>query len=63
MSEPRSIWFKKQIFGKWRRDDGELKIHVTEQEMFDEILKLSRAGATVKIWGVTHTRMVEVIIP
>ena len=60
---PRHIWFKKQMFGKWRRDDGELKIHVSEQEMYDEILKLSRAGATVKIWGVTYTRMVEVIVP
>jgi hypothetical protein len=63
MSEEKVIWFKKQMLGKWRRDDGELKILVTEEEMNDEILKLSRVGCTVKIWGVTHTRMVEVIFP
>lgn len=63
MSEPRVIWFKKQLEGKWRRDDGPVKRLVSEQEMNDEVLKLSQAGATVKIWGVTHTRMIEVIIP
>lgn len=56
-----TITFKKQQLGKWRRDDGELKKHVNEESMFREITKLVDDGWKVKMHGVTHTRMIEVV--
>lgn len=56
-----TITFKKQKLGKWRRDDGELKKHVNEEAMYNEISKLVNDGWRVKMHGVTHTRLIEVI--
>jgi hypothetical protein len=56
----RVIWFKKQLLGQWRRDDGESKKQVNEETMFREIEKLVNDGWTVETHGVTHTRMFEV---
>lgn len=56
----RVIFFKKQLLGKWRRDDGEAKKHVNEESMFREIEKLVNDGWTVSMHGETHTRMIEV---
>jgi hypothetical protein len=56
----RTIIFKKQMLGKWRRDDGEFKKHVSEEAMFREIAKLINDGWRVKLDGVTHIRQVEV---
>lgn len=56
----RVIWFKKQLLGQWRRDDGEQKKHVNEESMFKEIEKLVNDGWTVETHGATHTRMFEV---
>ena len=55
-----TIWFKKQQLGKWRRDDGESKMLVSEEAMFREIGKLSKDGWKVVRHGITHTRMYEV---
>ena len=55
----QSIIFKKQMLGKWRRDDGESKKHVNEESMFREIQKLINDGWVVRIHGVTHTREIE----
>ena len=55
-----SIWFKKQRLGKWRRDDGESKKHVSEEAMFREIGNLVNNGWVVVPHGVTHTRAYEV---
>lgn len=54
----RQIFFKKQRLGKWRRDDGECKFHVTEETMFREIGKLVRDGWKVEMHGVTHLRAI-----
>jgi hypothetical protein len=54
------IWFKKQLLGQWRRDDGEQKKQVNEETMFREIEKLVNDGWTVETHGATHTRMFEV---
>ena len=55
-----SILFKKQMLGKWRRDDGEFKKLVNEEAMFREIAKLAGDGWHIIPHGVTHTRMYEV---
>lgn len=54
-----TIWYKKQQLGKWRRDDGESKNHVSEESMYREIGILILNGWDVKRHGVTHTRMYE----
>ena len=59
----RSIIFKKQRLGMWRRDDGESKKHVNEESMFREIGKLVNDGWRLKLHGVTHVREAEVYKP
>ena len=56
----RTILFKKQALGQWRRDDGESKKHVNEESMFREIQKLINDGWDVKTHGVTHVRLIEI---
>lgn len=56
-----SIWFKKQMLGQWRRDDGESKKHVNEEAMFKEITQLVNDGWFVRPHGITHLRSVEVV--
>lgn len=59
----QTIWFKKQMLGQWRRDDGELKKLVNEEAMFREIGKLVNDGWRIKLHGATHVRMAEVYKP
>lgn len=54
----RQIFFKKQMLGKWRRDDGESKKMVNEEAMYREIQKLINDGWKVELHGVTHTRAI-----
>jgi hypothetical protein len=54
----REIFFKKQILGKWRRDDGESKKLVNEESMHREIQKLINDGWSLECHGVTHLRAV-----
>jgi len=56
-----TVIFKKQRLGKWRRDDGESKKHVNEESMYREVQKLVNDGWRVKLHGVTHTRMIEMV--
>ena len=56
----RTIWFKKQRLGQWRRDDGESKNHVNEEAMYREIGKLKADGWTVIEHGITFVRTIEV---
>ena len=56
MSEYKVISFKKQKLGKWRRDDGELKSHVTEETMHREVQKLVKDGWKIQQHGITHLR-------
>ena len=55
-----SIWFKKQMLGQWRRDDGESTKHVNEEAMYREIEALVNDGWCVKPHGITINRAVEV---
>lgn len=55
----RTIWFKKQLLGKWRRDDGESQKHVNEESMFREVQKLINDGWALESFGITHTRMIK----
>jgi hypothetical protein len=54
----REIFFKKQMLGKWRRDDGESKKLVNEEAMHREIQKLINAGWSLECHGITHLRAV-----
>lgn len=54
------IWFKKQMLGKWRRDDGESKKHVSEESMYREIQTLVNDGWHVRIHGSTFARSYEI---
>lgn len=54
----REIFFKKQMLGKWRRDDGESKKLVNEEAMHREIQKLINDGWSLECQGVTHLRAV-----
>lgn len=56
----RTIWFKRQMLGKWRRDDGEAKTEVSEESMYKEIQKLINDGWSVRPHGQIFTRMIEV---
>jgi hypothetical protein len=56
----QTIWFKKQMLGQWRRDDGESKKHVNEESMFREMEKLINDGWKVIPHGRTFVRMYEV---
>ena len=58
----RTIWFKKQKLGQWRRNDGESNNPVTEESMYREIGKLKKDGWTVKEYGgySTSVRTIEV---
>lgn len=56
----RTIIFKKQLLGQWRRDDGEFRKTVNDEAMYREITKLVADGWEYKIWGLTHVRMIEV---
>jgi hypothetical protein len=55
----KTITFKKQKLGQWRRNDGESKLHVNEEAMYREIEKHVKDGWRVIMHGVTHTRMIE----
>lgn len=55
---PRTISYKKQKLGQWRRDDGESKLHIHEEAMYREIEKHVKDGWRVTMHGVTHTRMI-----
>lgn len=52
----QTIIFKKQLFGKWRRDDGEVRKLVEEAAVFREITELVNDGWSVDIVGVTIVR-------
>jgi len=52
----RTIYFKKQILGQWRRDDGESKTHVSEDAMFREVGKLINDGWSYELHGITLLR-------
>lgn len=52
----RTIYFKRQFLGKWRRDDGESKIHVSERAMTREIQKLLDDGWHMRTEGMTIIR-------
>lgn len=54
----RTILFKKQQLGKWRRDDGESKAHVNEEAMFREIERMVNDGWKLETHGYTHLRAV-----
>lgn len=54
-----SIFFKKQMLGQWRRNDGESLKHVSEESMFREMEKLVLDGWQLTRYGETHTRMYE----
>ena len=54
----KTIVFKRQMLGKWRRDDGEAKIHVNEIAMNREIQKLLNDGWHMRTEGVTFIRSV-----
>ena len=56
----KSIIFKKQMLGQWRRDDGESIKHVSEETMYKEIKKLVDDGWYVTPHGITINRSVEV---
>ena len=49
----KTIVFKRQMLGKWRRDDGESKTHVNEKAMNREIQKLLNDGWHMRTEGVT----------
>lgn len=51
-----TIYFKRQLLGKWRRDDGESKTHVNEKAMNREIQKLLGDGWHMRTEGVTIVR-------
>jgi hypothetical protein len=53
---PRQIHFKKQMLGKWRRDDGEAKTLVNEESMFREVATLLNDGWKFELHGVTLLR-------
>lgn len=59
----REIFFKKQQLGKWRRDDGESKVHVSEEAMFREVQTLINDGWTAEPHGVTHLRAIVLKSP
>lgn len=50
----RTIIFKKQMLGKWRRDDGEAKTLVNEESMNREIRKLILDGWDYAPHGMIH---------
>jgi hypothetical protein len=52
----RTIFFKKQTLGQWRRDDGESTKMVNEENMFREVHKLVQDGWKVESEGVTLLR-------
>jgi hypothetical protein len=57
----RTIYFKRQLLGQWRRDDGEFKTHVTEKAMHREIQKLLNDGWHMRTEGKTIIRGVTMI--
>lgn len=57
----RTIYFKRQMLGKWRRDDGESNRHVSERTMNHEIQKLLNDGWHMRTEGRTITRGVTMI--
>jgi hypothetical protein len=57
----RTIYFKRQLLGQWRRDDGEFKTHVTEKAMNREIQKLLNDGWHMRTEGKTIIRGVTMI--
>lgn len=59
----RQIFFKKQLLGKWRRDDGESKKEVNEEAMFRELGKLANDGWHIEPHGETLVRMIIVTEP
>lgn len=59
----QQIFFKKQMLGKWRRDDGESKKHVNEESMHREIQKLINDGWSLETHGVTFLRSVVLTKP
>jgi hypothetical protein len=52
----KTIYFKRQLLGKWRRDDGESKTHVDERAMNREIQKLLNNGWHMRTEGKTIIR-------
>ena len=52
----KTIVFKRQMLGKWRRDDGESKTHVNERAMQREISKLLDDGWHMRTEGMTIIR-------
>jgi hypothetical protein len=52
----QQIYFKKQMLGKWRRDDGESKKMVNEEAMHREVEKLINDGWSLETHGVTLFR-------
>lgn len=58
---PPIIWYKRQNFGKWRRDDGVVKKLATEEEMIQEMIVLGREGWKVIPHGITKIRSYEIV--
>jgi hypothetical protein len=59
--ENGQIFFKKQLWGKWRRTENGISKHVGEEDMFDEIQRLVDEGWQVVPHGVTYVRAITVI--
>jgi len=54
----RQIFYKKQRFGKWRRDDGKSNVLISKEAMDIEIERLINEGWTVETHGITFLRAV-----
>jgi hypothetical protein len=52
----KTILFKRQLLGKWRRDDGESRVMVNERAMNREIEKLLNDGWHMNVEGKTIIR-------
>ena len=57
----KTIVFKRQMLGKWRRDDGESKTDVNERAMIREIQKLLNDGWHMRTHGKTIIRGITMI--
>jgi hypothetical protein len=59
--QTKTITYKKNQLGQWRRDDGEAEKNVTEDAMFREIAKLMTDDwIVVRTEGLTEIQMVTV---
>lgn len=55
----REIIFKRQMFGQWRRTQGELVTHITDAALEKESEKLLNEGWHMETEGLTHVRGVR----